>query len=208
MAIADSDRPSPDAPRRLGRPRDSSADEAILVAATGLLLEGGTQAVTISGVVARSGVARATVYRRWPCARALVAAVVRRSVGIPPARLTGDLEETLRRGAMTAVAIFSTPGFQALFPTLAEGMLEGPDRPGRIELDTIGPARPAMSTAYDAQAAVSGFRTDVTGEQVVDLILGGVLGRMLSTGGHPTRADAEAQVGIVLDGLRVRRPCG
>jgi AcrR family transcriptional regulator len=34
-------------------------------AATALLLEGGPTAITIDGVVARSGVAKSTVYRHW-----------------------------------------------------------------------------------------------------------------------------------------------
>lgn len=38
---------------------------AVMEAATALLLEGGPTAITIDGVVARSGVAKSTVYRHW-----------------------------------------------------------------------------------------------------------------------------------------------
>ena len=39
--------------------------EAVLTAATDLLVEGGPSAVTIDAVVARSGVAKSTIYRHW-----------------------------------------------------------------------------------------------------------------------------------------------
>jgi AcrR family transcriptional regulator len=39
--------------------------EAVMRAATELLVEGGPEAVTVDGVVARSGVAKSTVYRHW-----------------------------------------------------------------------------------------------------------------------------------------------
>ncbi|MEA2521655.1 MAG: hypothetical protein QOI81_1301 [Actinomycetota bacterium] len=51
-------------PRR-GRPRSESAQQAILVAAIGLLLERGLRAMNMEDVAERAGVSKATIYRWW-----------------------------------------------------------------------------------------------------------------------------------------------
>jgi AcrR family transcriptional regulator len=55
----------PDAPRRKGRPRDSSADERILAAAAHLILTRGFDNMTVDEVAAMARAGKATVYRRW-----------------------------------------------------------------------------------------------------------------------------------------------
>ncbi|MGE3621926.1 MAG: TetR/AcrR family transcriptional regulator [Acidimicrobiia bacterium] len=50
---------------------------AVLRAATDLLVEGGPSAVTIDAVVARSGVAKSTIYRHWESRDDVLVAVVR-----------------------------------------------------------------------------------------------------------------------------------
>jgi AcrR family transcriptional regulator len=52
-------------PRR-GRPRSEKARNAILAAATELLLEAGLDAVSMDAVAGRAGVSKATIYRWWP----------------------------------------------------------------------------------------------------------------------------------------------
>lgn len=47
-------------------PRVQRTRQRVLDAADSLLLEGGPRAVTVDAVVARSGVAKTTVYRHWP----------------------------------------------------------------------------------------------------------------------------------------------
>jgi AcrR family transcriptional regulator len=54
-----------DAPRRKGRPRDSSADERILAAAAELILTRGFDNMTVDEVAAKAKAGKATVYRRW-----------------------------------------------------------------------------------------------------------------------------------------------
>jgi len=54
-----------EAPRRKGRPRDSSADERILAAAAHLILTRGFDNMTVDEVAAMAKAGKATVYRRW-----------------------------------------------------------------------------------------------------------------------------------------------
>lgn len=56
-------------------PRIAKTHAAVMQAATELLVEGGPEALTVDGVVARSGVAKSTVYRHWATRDDLVAAV-------------------------------------------------------------------------------------------------------------------------------------
>jgi TetR/AcrR family transcriptional regulator of autoinduction and epiphytic fitness len=56
-------------------PRIARTQKAVLDAATDLLVEGGPAALTMDAVVARSGVAKSTLYRHWETRDALVAAV-------------------------------------------------------------------------------------------------------------------------------------
>jgi len=51
--------------RTLGRPRDPSVDDAVLKAAAALFFEHGVDGASIEQIAKRSGVTRATIYRRW-----------------------------------------------------------------------------------------------------------------------------------------------
>ena len=62
--------------RGRGRPRREGADDEILAATLAMLREGGYRAVTIDAVAERAGVAKTTLYRRWPSKGALVAAAI------------------------------------------------------------------------------------------------------------------------------------
>ncbi|MFD7918807.1 TetR/AcrR family transcriptional regulator [Streptomyces sp. NPDC059740] len=57
---------------RLGRPRSATADTAILDATRAALTELGWSGLTMGDVAARAGVAKTTLYRRWPHKNALV----------------------------------------------------------------------------------------------------------------------------------------
>jgi AcrR family transcriptional regulator len=56
---------APDSPRR-GRPRSETSRNAILTAASELLLEHGLTVVSMEAVAERAGASKATIYRWWP----------------------------------------------------------------------------------------------------------------------------------------------
>ena len=64
--------PSPSARKRAGRPRSADADRAILAATRATLAEQGWSGLTLGDVAARAGVAKTTLYRRWPGKNELV----------------------------------------------------------------------------------------------------------------------------------------
>src|SRR5262245_24874731 len=100
----------PDA-RRPGRPRDAEADRSILETAAEILRSDGFRGLTVSEVVRRSGVARATVYRRYPTLDALRVAASSVIKGRPPYKLTGDIPADLRTGGRVVRRVFADPDF-------------------------------------------------------------------------------------------------
>ncbi len=56
-----------------GRPRSADADHAIVAATLEMLADEGFHALTMEAVAAEAGVGKATIYRRWPGKRELVA---------------------------------------------------------------------------------------------------------------------------------------
>jgi len=57
---------------RTGRPRSAAADTAILAATRAALVELGWSKLTLGDVATRAGVAKTTLYRRWPGKNELV----------------------------------------------------------------------------------------------------------------------------------------
>ncbi|WP_350350507.1 TetR/AcrR family transcriptional regulator [Microbacterium sp. A8/3-1] len=98
--------------RRPGRPRDEEIDGQI-VAATLEVIDAGEE-VTVSRVVARSGVSRAALYRRWPSLTMLIAAALDVGRDVPPEYpADADLHEILLTGlGLGADAVApSAPGY-------------------------------------------------------------------------------------------------
>ena len=92
---------------------------AVMDAATELLLEGGPSAITMDGVVARSGVAKSTLYRHWPTRDALVIDVfghIAPNLPDPDPNLT--FEEGLRVLAHSFVEIVNDPYWKRLIPAM------------------------------------------------------------------------------------------
>ena len=62
--------------RSRGRPRREGADEEILRATRDLLDQDGYAAFNVDLVAERTGIAKTTIYRRWPTKGALIAAAI------------------------------------------------------------------------------------------------------------------------------------
>ncbi|MET7479245.1 TetR/AcrR family transcriptional regulator [Streptomyces sp. NPDC005648] len=90
------------APRR-GRPRSEDADGRILRAAHQLLLERGYDGFVMDEAALRAGVAKTTLYRRWPTKDHLLVALVARIQDEVPVTDTGDIRRDLV-SYLTAIA--------------------------------------------------------------------------------------------------------
>ncbi len=185
-----------------GRPRSHDVDAAILDAAMQLLGAKGPEGVTINAVARRSGVARASIYLRYPSRQAMLEAALRAAIGRQPYRLTGDIEADLRQGAAQAQAIFATPSFRAILPEVVRGLLQQIGEPDGITPDMVAPNRRPIAEEYRRLSAGAGFRADVDPDLPFKLILGGVLMSLLADGLPPTPDDAARIAELVIRGLR------
>lgn len=109
-------------PRRTGRPRDEKADKAILDAALELFIERGAAGTSIEEVAKRAGVARTTLYRRWPTKNELLADAIA-EVRLGAESEAGDwrdlsLPEVLKQAVDVLPGLMSLPYMRPLVTRL------------------------------------------------------------------------------------------
>jgi AcrR family transcriptional regulator len=187
-------------PAARGRPRSARADEAILTATIELLAETGLEGTTTQAIADRARVARATIYLRWPTREALIDAALRHAIGREPFPLSGSIETDIGRGAEQSRGVLSQPLFASVLPALVREFL-APDGAG-VAFDSLFPQRKGFAEEYDRLAAEQGFRDDIHGEAVADLLIGSMLARLLATTSGPTASDRDQVVDVILRGLR------
>ena len=92
-------------PATRGRPRDPEVDDRIVRAAVAELADAGAATFSLNSVAARAGVAKRSIYSRWPSREELIAAALASlSVGLAPPRtgtLAGDLDALFGQVAET-----------------------------------------------------------------------------------------------------------
>ena len=197
--------PSPSEHRHAGgRPRLPDTDRAIIKAVADLMTEQGVRGTTINAVADRAGVARGTVYRRWPNRSSMIAAAIRASRSWEPLDLGDDLEQNIRQQAEETRAVLAEPSFQAMIPALAEMQLNAES--DEVVRSTVFPRRRQMAEMYSRLAGAAGFRTDIPPELPNDLLVGGMLYRLLYDGRPPTSDEVQGMVDVILDGIRRRDP--
>ena len=165
----------------------------------------GIEGTSVSAVVARSGVARATVYRRWPTREALIEAALVEVKGRPPFSLSGDLEADLARAVEQARLVFAEPRLQAFLPLLIRDLLrDRPESGVSATYEQVVPDRRPVAEEYERLAAAAGLRTDIDSVVVTNFIVGATLDHLLTTGRSASPATAEQIVDVLLNGLRKR----
>lgn len=92
---------------------------AVMTAATDLLVEGGPEALTVDAVVARSGVAKSTIYRHWATRDELVAAVFEECApDLQPPDPDLDAEQAMRSLIHQLAESIADPRWKRLIPAL------------------------------------------------------------------------------------------
>jgi AcrR family transcriptional regulator len=171
----------------------------------GLLTEVGVIGLTMSAVVARSKVARATVYRRYPTREALIAAALARVKGRDPFPLTGDIEADIATGVRQVAAVLGEAPFRRFLPLFIGEALRGPAE-ARLLIERVAPNHAGVASEYANLAAAAGLRTDIDPVLVADMIQGTMLMRLLSTGVAPDAEAVRQTVDVILRGLREAPP--
>jgi len=179
--------------RKPGRPRDARTDVAILEAVLDLVAQTGLQQVSMDAVAARAGVAKTTIYRRWPSKEALVVDAWRTLLDPPETPDTGSL----RRDLEVLLGRLSDKAADSSFDVLAQIMAAARTDTALAEAlrEWVATRRQPMRTVLERAVERGELSTEVPLDAVQDALVGPFFYRLLLTSG---RLDAEA-VGAVID---------
>ncbi|MGW0200714.1 TetR/AcrR family transcriptional regulator [Nonomuraea sp. NPDC003201] len=196
--------------RPRGRPRDTEVDERVLQAATELLLRRGYGGLTTDEVAERAGIAKTTLYRRWPTKDHLALAVVARLQDHDEITDTGDIRRDLTDYMEKVAAGLNRMRVAGLPPgqesrsagTVAELVAAAArhDDVGELERDVYA-RRNALACRLIERARDEGrLRPDVDPMTLLEQLAGALYYRVLITGDPVDRAYAGRLVAAALDG--------
>ena len=163
----------PLAPAR-GRPRDVDVDQRILASAFRQLVQVGYAGLSIESVAAYAGVAKTTIYRRYPTKRDLVIAALRESTPFPMPALDLPAREALEAFVRGAIAMLIESG---AFRVLGSLLVEDQRHPGLLDVfrERVLFPRRAMVEAIIQRGIERGeLRADVDPLIVIEMIAGAV----------------------------------
>jgi AcrR family transcriptional regulator len=192
-----------EAPQR-GRPRSERARQAILEAASELLLARGLSAVSMDAVAERAGVSKATIYRWWPTKEtlALDALYTEWAAARPHPRdtgsLRGDLLSLLRPWARLAG---SRPYGRVVAALLTEAQTD-PVFAAEYRERFVEPRRQQAREIFRRAIERGEIPPDTKVEVALDLLYGPLYHRLLH--GHAPLNDRFVRevIDLVLDGVR------
>ncbi len=194
--------PSPLGPRRRGE----HARRRVLGAALEVLAESGMPGFTIESVARRAGASKATLYRHWPSASALLVDAMDAEFRPVDDVATGDVRADLIAVLTAAAAMLDRPPL----PELMAAFIDAAERdPALAELHaslTERRRRPLMRVVVDGMRR-GDLRGDVDPEIVVDLLAAPFFYRRFVAHRPVPRGMPAEVVDHVLAGLR-KRPDG
>jgi AcrR family transcriptional regulator len=184
--------------RRLGRPRDAGADEAILQAVLDLVAETGLPNLSMDAVAARAGVGKATIYRRWPSKGVLVVEAWRSLIAPVETPDTGSLRGDLLVLLTAVTAKAGTTAFDVLIQVAAAARTE-PELAASLREYVACRRGPMREVLLRAQARGE-LRNDVDLDALQDAVVGPLFYRLLFGHAPIDAAFAEHVVDVVLAG--------
>lgn len=191
---------TPTAVRSAGRPRSADADEAILAAARALLAERGWDGMTLGDVAARAGVAKTTLYRRWPGKAELVVDAMAQLFGTLRPVDAGSVRADAETAIRDLIGLLALPETQTAFLALAAHASRDPALRRAVREKIVDRQRRLVHAgACRAAARDQGARiTDP--DLLFDVIAGTMVHRMLIAGEPVDDGYLERFLDLVLPG--------
>lgn len=191
--------------RIMPRPRDLDVDRMIREATAALLAKGGYAQLTVERVAARAGVAKTTIYRRWPSKAELVFGTMVHPDELGPAPDTGrfrtDLATVLEFIARDIAA--ATVG-QALLGILLD-VARDPALARAVRERFVGAERRWIAAIVERAVARGEVAPETDPALVLDLLLGPILARVFATGGPVDERLTEGMIAAIVDGCATPR---
>ena len=172
-----------------GRPRNPAIDEAILKIALELFLEQGADGVNFEQLSKRTGISRATIYRRWKTRGELLNATLQSArtstvrdpeavMRMAPNELLSFLEDTIVAGLMS-------PILRKLLAQLIGALASHPGLLATYCRHTIEPGWQTLHQAIEKARLAGIIQTPHDQEILRDLLAGAIVHRLISRTGRP-----------------------
>jgi AcrR family transcriptional regulator len=193
------DRTSAPAPAPAGRPRNPGVDPRVRDATLALLAERGYTGLRIDDVARASGVAKSTIYRRWPSLALLVLETVESALGPREVPLTGDVEADLATLVTVVHDSLTTNPVGWTLPGIGIDLMRQPELAAQYRRRFIDPLRDLAITLLRRGAAEGRFNPEIDPETLVDAVAGTILYRRVVGAPAP---DLSAVLALALAALR------
>ena len=188
-----------------GRPRDSAATASILQAAMDIAEERGFDRLSVESVAARAGVAKTTIYRRWPNVWAiLMDAFIADVSRIAPIEQRGSARESLAESIRLMARAFRGRQGKVLRSLLGRAQAE----PGLVEAywsRWVEPRRKLAREVIRLGVASGELRAGLDEDVVLDALYGALYHRLTIPYAPLSDGYVEALVDSVFGGLEKPR---
>lgn len=165
---------------RTGRPRDEATHQAIIDAANGLLQDKGYAAFSIEAVAARAGVAKTSIYRRWPSKGVLLMDLY--MAGMAQDALNGSkksIRDELKAYIDATVQRLKAPGWSTVIRSLIAEAQVDEDLAKLVREKIIEPRRAAGRRLFQSGIKSGELRADIDVEITLDFLFGAIWYRLL-----------------------------
>jgi len=186
-----------------GRPRDPAVDEAILETAFDLFLEHGLEGANFEQIAKRSGIARATIYRRWRNKRDLLVAALwharRRDHGRPDVIAGMSVDELIDHLANLFTETLMNPKIAIFASRLIGSLPEHPELLAVYSEECVEPLWRAVRRILEKSRSTGVLPTLRDPELLLPILSGALMHRLLTRKGDPVRAKERKWIKNLLD---------
>ena len=187
-----------------GRPRSHRAHQAILAAASELLLARGLAAVSMDTVAEHAGVSKATIYRWWPTKESLAldALFTEWNAVQPAVRDTGALRDDLVSLIRPWARLLTARPYGAVVAQLIAAAQADPAFAAEYRRRFVEPRRESARAAFQRAKDRGEIPADTRIEVALDLFYGPIYHRLLH--GHAPVNDrfVKDAIDMALNGIR------
>jgi AcrR family transcriptional regulator len=185
-----------------GRPRDASADHRILAATFRKLVDVGYPGLSVEAVAADAGVAKTTIYRRYPTKRDLAIAALSQEAPFPPPSPELHGREAIERFVRQAVAMLIESGAVRILGSLLVEDQRDPGILAAFRARILEPRRALVTGMIERGIQRGEIRPDVDSLVVTEMIAGAVFGHHVILGLPTSDAWVETLVDHVWAAIR------
>ncbi|MGD9795659.1 MAG: TetR/AcrR family transcriptional regulator [Acidimicrobiia bacterium] len=185
--------------RRAGRPRDARTDVAVLQAVLDLAAEHGLAHLSMDAVAARAGVAKATIYRRWPSKEALIIESWRCLIAPVETPDTGTLRGDIELMLSTLLDNLDGRGFDMLAQVAAAARSD--EALASALQEFLAARRQPMRAVLQRYIDRGVLAADLDVDLVADTIVGPLLYRLMLSRSVVDAAVLRSVIDIVLGGV-------